>query len=63
MRKALYPSEPQGEYFIFRFDEEVSLGNIDLHKLITQERIEKRSDYVESAPLYVTGKTLIKFRK
>jgi len=38
MRKAEYPGEPKGEYFIFRFDEEVTFGNIDIASLIEIRR-------------------------
>ena len=61
MRQALYPSEPKGDYFIFRFDEEVSLGRFDISRFISTHRIFDK-DYVESAPLYPTGKELMEYK-
>ena len=61
MRQALYPRDPQGEYFIFRFDEEVSIGRFDIARLIDTHRIFDR-DFVENAPIYLTGEELMEFR-
>ena len=60
MRNSLYPREPKGDYFIFRFDDEISLGNIDINTLISTKRIEKHTDY---APIFVKGEELIQYRK
>lgn len=60
MRKALYPRDPQGDYFIFRFDEEVSIGSFDINKYIGRRRLEK--DYEEGMPLYTTGEELLKYK-
>lgn len=62
MRETLYPSEPKGNYFCYVFDEEVTLGNLDVHRLISQKRIDDR-EYIDGAPIFMTGKELIKFRK
>lgn len=62
MRETLYPSEPKGNYFCYVFDEEVTLGNLDVHRLISQKRIDDR-EYVDGAPIFMTGKKIIKFRK
>lgn len=62
MSKTLYPSESKGNYFCYVFDEEVTLGNLDVHRLISQKRIDDR-EYVDGAPIFMTGKELIKFRK
>ena len=62
MRQALYPREPKGDYFIFRFDEEVSIGKVDISKFISTHRLSDK-DYVENAPLYPTGKELIVFKE
>lgn len=62
MRETLYPSEPKGNYFCYVFDEEVTLGKLDVHRLISQKRIDDR-EYVDGAPIFMTGKELIKFRK
>ncbi len=62
MRQALYPREPKGDYFIFRFDEEVSIGKVDISRLISTHRIWDK-DFVENAPLYPTGKELMEYKK
>lgn len=62
MRETLYPSEPKGNYFCYVFDEEVTLGKLDVQRLISQKRIDDR-EYVDGAPIFMSGKELIKFRK
>lgn len=62
MRETLYPSEPKGNYFCYVFDEEVTLGKLDVQRLISQKRIDDR-EYVDGAPIFMTGKEIIKFRK
>ena len=59
MRRALYPGEPQGDYFIFRFDEEVSIGKFDINRYINAKRAE--TDFVEGMPLYPTGAELMNY--
>ena len=61
MRKALYPREPKGDYFVFRFDEEVSIGHFDVSRLISTRRFFDK-DYVEGCPLYPMGKELLDYR-
>lgn len=60
MVKAKYPN-PQGRYFCYVFDEEVSLGKLDLAEFLRQESL--KSGYVKGAPIYVKGEELIKFRR
>ena len=62
MKKALYPGEPHGDYFIFRFDEEISIGKINLNGIISKERVDKANDFIEGAPIYLTGEDIMKFR-
>lgn len=59
MRLAQYPN-PQGRYFCYVFDEEVSLGKLDVAEFLSQESI--KDGYVKGAPIYVKGEELIKFR-
>ena len=61
MRTSKYPREPKGDYFIFRFDDEISLGNLDIHQLISRKRIFEQ--YTDYAPIFVKGEELIKYRK
>ena len=62
MRGTLYPREPKGNYFCYIFDEEVTLGNLDVHRLVSQKRIDDR-EYVDGAPIFMSGKDLIKYRR
>ena len=62
MRLALYPREPHGDYFVFRFDEEVSIGLFDIDKLISERRAND-NNFVEGAPIYPTGKELMDYKK
>ena len=57
MRDSQYPRTPRGDYFIFRFDEEISFGRIDIHKLISEKRINDHN-YADYAPIFVTGEQL-----
>ena len=61
MRLALYPREPHGDYFVFRFDEEVSIGSFDIHKLISTHHVSDIK-FVEGSPVYPTGKELLKYK-
>ena len=61
MRKARYP-EPQGKYFCYVFDEEVTLGNLDIAALIANEQ-KTNTDFIQGYPIFKTGKELIKYRK
>jgi hypothetical protein len=60
MQQALYPREPKGDYFIFRFDEEVSIGRFDINQYITKKQQEP--GFVFGMPLYLKGKELLKYR-
>ena len=61
MKEAKYPREPKGDYFIFRFDEEVSIGRIDIAELIGIHRLSN-SDYKDGMPIFMKGSELIKYR-
>ena len=60
MRKALYP-EPHGKYFCYVFSEEVTLGNLNLSMLLDGEK--QKDNYVEGAPIFITGEDLMKYRQ
>ena len=62
MIKAEYPGTPKGKYYIFRFDEEITLGKLDIHKLISATRINEREKFTEYAPLFKQCKELIEYR-
>lgn len=66
MRQAMYPTNhggPNGDYFIFRFDEEVNIGRFNINALINFHRISDKESFVEGAPLYPTGKELMKYKQ
>ncbi|MDY3216966.1 MAG: restriction endonuclease [Sodaliphilus sp.] len=64
LKQSLYPSEPTAEkYLCYVFDEEVTLGDLDIDALITSVRIAKREEFVEGAPVFVKGEELIRYRK
>lgn len=62
MRLAQYPTEPQGDYFIFRMDEEVRIGEFDINMVVSAYMIEHKEEY-KGQPIYITGKDLIKWKK
>jgi hypothetical protein len=57
MRDSEYPRIPRGDYFIFRFDEEISFGRIDIRKLISEKHINDHN-YADYAPIFVSGEQL-----
>lgn len=62
MKKSLYPHDPKShKYFCYVFDEEVTLGNLDINSLLSFERIDNKN-YIEGAPIFLTGKEIIKYR-
>ena len=63
MLRAKYPENhggPRGDYFIFRFDEEVSIGRFDINRYICEKRLEE--GYIEGMPLYPTGEELMHYK-
>lgn len=61
MRKALYPT-PKGNYFCYVFDEEVSLGYIDIAKAISEYR-KNNPGTVSGEPIFITGKDLLRYKR
>ena len=61
MRKAWYPN-PQGKYFCYVFDEQVSLGNINLSQLL-EDYTFFNPDHTYGAPIFMTGRELMEYRK
>ena len=63
LKKSMYPSEPTTEkYFCYVFDEEVTLGELDISALLSSKRIvEKIED--NGAPIFVSGKELFEYRR
>ena len=60
MQRALYPREPKGDYFVFRFDEEVSIGHFNISQYISVKRQEP--DFVYGKPLFPKGEELMQYK-
>ncbi len=61
MRKAWYPN-PRGKYFCYVFDEEVSLGNLQVNRLLSDYK-SNHPDIIYGAPIFMTGEEVIGYRK
>lgn len=62
--------EPRHDaYFCYFFDEEISLGEFNIRKIIEDDKEKHLADhkqknkYAEGQPVYMTGRELIKYRK
>ena len=66
MRGTWYPFDVKGSHFFFRFDEEVSIGHLDMNSLladIKQKHLEEFGNYVVYEPLFCTAEDVLKYRK
>lgn len=52
-----------GDYYCYVLDEEVSLGDLDVAKLLADRKCEKGDDFRRGAPIYLKGGELIGFRR
>lgn len=56
-------------YLCYFFDEEITLGEFDIKKIIEADRkkhevdAKQKKEYAEGQPVYMSGKELINFRK
>lgn len=62
MKSTLYPSTPKSNYFCYVFDEEVSIGKIDINKVISHQRTKDGASFIEGQPIFILGKALINYR-
>ncbi len=62
MRLAEYPRPPKGDYFIFRFDEEIRMYPFNIAQLI-EDQINLHADYVKGAPIFLKGAELHNYLK
>lgn len=65
MIKTGYPLDVNGNYTFFRFDEEVSIGRLDINALLTyvkHKHIEEFKECVAYEPLFCTAEDVIKHR-
>lgn len=56
-----YPAPSAEKYFCYVFSEEVTLGELDIAKLI-EEHKNAKPDYVDGAPIFVSGEEMLKYR-
>ena len=66
MRDTWYPAEVSGDYFFFRFDEEVNIGRLDIVRLLDDLREnhkQKFGSYNMGEPLFTTAENLLKYRQ
>ncbi|MCH5310385.1 MAG: restriction endonuclease [Prevotella sp.] len=65
MRDTWYPLDVKGNYFFFRFDEEVSIGKLNIAKLLPDLRSKHKSEfeeYVPGEPMFTTAKSVLNYR-
>lgn len=65
MTATWYPHVASGNYFFFRFDEEVNIGRIGINKLLKdlkRKHLDTYGSFVLGEPLFTTAEELIKYR-
>lgn len=60
MRQALYP-DPEGSYFCYVFDEETTLGKLNISQLLIDWKQSHPAE-PKGFPIFLTGEQLIKYR-
>ena len=62
LQRSLYPSRPTAEkYLCYVFDEEVTLGKLNIAEVLSLERTSTPG-YIAGSPIFKTGEELIKYR-
>ena len=65
MRGTWYPFDVKGPHFFFRFDEEVTLGKLQVRELLAHQRVkhlEEFGSYEEGEPMFTTAEKLLEYR-
>ena len=65
MRDTWYPKEVQGNYFFFRFDEEVNIGRLQMAELVKALRTKHWAEfgsYTSGEPMFTTAKDVLEYR-
>lgn len=65
MRNTWYPMDVNGEYFFFRFDEEVNIGRLNISGLIEELKVKhviEFKTYSPKEPLFCTTEDVLKYR-
>ena len=66
MRSTWYPFDVKGPYFFFRFDEEVTLGKLQIRKLLADLRLkhnEEFGSFIDGEPMFTTAEKVLEYRK
>ena len=66
MRDTWYPFNVKGPHFFFRFDEEVTLGKMQIRELLAYLRVkhlEEFGSYEEGEPMFTTAKNVLEYRE
>lgn len=66
MRGTWYPSEAKGNYYFYRFDEEVSVGRLRIADLLRDLKVAHFGEfdsYEKGEPLFTTAESLIDYRE
>ena len=65
MRGTWYPFEVKGSHFFFRFDEEVTLGKINIVGLLNAlkaKHLTENGSFTPGEPLFTTAKEVLNYR-
>ena len=65
MKGTWYPFEVKGPHFFFRFDEEISLGKLDIVGLLNAlkaKRLSEGGSFISGEPLFSTAKEVLNYR-
>ena len=51
------------KYYCYYLEEEVSLGQLSINKLLAYKRISAGAKYIEGAPIFVEGAEVLEYRE
>lgn len=66
MRGTWYPFDVKGPHFFFRFDEEVTLGKLQIREMLAHLRVkhfEEFGSYKDGEPLFTTAEGILEYRE
>lgn len=66
MRGTWYPFDVKGPHFFFRFDEEVTLGKLQIRELLAHLRVKHFEEFksrVEGEPMFATAEEVLEYRE
>ena len=65
MKGTWYPFDVKGPYFFFRFDEEISLGRLNIAELLNALKTKysaENGSYTPGEPLFATAQEVLNYR-